>query len=338
MGPDPKQERKDALDQLEADGRLFTSLDATESAANLEPIWGNWIFKHTIIEEVGEPGISKTTFNYSFASSLLNSQPFLGVNGLHPELHYILYLDLESDDTLIKARRHLLGIKDNPHFIKCNLPNVTLRELEPYIDRLIINKPISIMFVDPLRAAFNTRDENDNAEASQQMKFLRYLCQKWNCAIILVHHSSKAELGGTKKGSGAYARVALADICWNFEKLGEDYPSDLFKFTIPKSRLIQDDLCLCIKREEGRFKIVEFPLGYRVSESGIRIYSMQQAIDIIMADGKERSATEILEQVNAATNKDYTRQALYKAFTALIQLGLMERTKYGNYQWRPSEV
>lgn len=335
--PENKQ-HKEILDQLEAEGKLFTSIDETESAADLEPIWGNWIFKHTIIEEVGEPGISKTTFNYSFASSLLNSQPFLGVNGLHPELHHILYIDLESDDTLIKARRHLLDMKDNPRFIKCNLPNITLRELEPYVDRLIISKPISIMFVDPLRSAFNTRDENDNAEASQQMKYLRYLCQKWDCAIILVHHSSKAELSGTKKGSGAYARVALADICWNFEKLGDDYPPELFKFNIPKSRLIQDDLCLCIKREEGKFGIVEFPLGYSVRESGIRIYSLQQAVDVIMNDGKERGAIEILDQVNVATGKGYSRQALYKAFTALIQLGFLTRTKYGNYKWKFKEV
>jgi len=325
------EEHKRILDELAKEGKLFEPIDKTESAPNLEPIWGNWLFRNTIVEQVGEPGISKTTFNYAFASALLNSKPFLNVNGLHPKLAYILYIDLESDDTLIKARRHLLGLQNNPYFLKCNQPNVTLYELEPHIDRLIKNKPISIIFIDPLRSAFSTHDENDNAEASQQMKYLRYLTQKWHCAIILVHHSSKAELGGTRKGSGAYARVALADICWNFEKLGDEYPPELFKFYIPKSRQIQDDLCLCIKREGGSFEEVEFPVGYAVRESGTRIYSLQQAIDIVMQDKHKRKPQEILEQVNAATGKEYTRQALFKALTALIQLGVIKKTGYGEY-------
>lgn len=326
-----KEQHKEVLDQLFNQGKLFHSIDDTESAANLEPIWGNWLFKGTIVEEVGEPGISKTTFNYAFASALLNSKPFLGVNGLHPKLSYLLYIDLESDDTLIKARRHLLGLNKNSRFLKCNVPNVTLYELEPYIDMLIKDKPISIMFIDPLRAAFNTRDENDNAEASLQMKYLRYISQKWHCAIILVHHSSKAEWSGTRKGSGAYARVALADIVWNFEKLGEDYPEELFKFYIPKSRMIQDDLCICIQKEAGGFEVVEFPKGYMVRQSGIRIYSLQQAIDLVMQDRKKRHPNKILEQVNIATEKEYTRQSLHKALSALIQLGVIKRAGYGEY-------
>lgn len=326
-----REQHKQALDNMFREGTLFSSIDSTESAPDLEPIWGNWIFAGTIVEQVGEPGISKTTFNYAFASALLNSQPFLGVNGTHPNLAYILYIDLESDNTLIKARRHLLGLERNPRFLKCNVPNVTLRELEPYIDLLIKDKPISIIFIDPLRSAFTTHNENDNAEASQQMKYLRYLAQKWGCAIVLVHHSSKAELTGTRKGSGAYARSALADICWNFEKLGEDFPNDLFKFYIPKSRQIQDDLCICIHKEGGSFAEVEFPVGYTVRESGTRIYSLQQAIDVIMQDGTERSPHDMLEQVNIATGKEYTRQALFKALTALIQLGVIKRAKYGRY-------
>jgi len=331
------EERKRVLDELVREGKLFSSVDSTESAPNLEPIWGNWLFKNVIVEEVGEPGISKTTFNYAFASALLNSKPFLGVNGTHPLLSYILYIDLESDDTLIKARRHLLDLPDNPHFIKCNHPNVTLRELEPYIGELIKDKPLSIVFIDPLRSAFATHDENDNAEASQQMKYLRYLTQKWQCAIILVHHSSKAEMVGTRKGSGAYARVALADIIWNFEKLGEDFPDDIFRFYIPKSRQIQDGLNVCIKAEAGTFEEVNFPVGYTTRESGVRIYSLQQAIDVIMQDRKERTPQEMLEQVNIATNKDYNRSSLFKALTALIQLGVVKRAEYGKYVFAVDE-
>jgi len=324
------EERKKVLDELSKAGKLFATMDSTESAPNLEPIWGNWLFKNTIVEEVGEPGISKTTFNYAFASALLNSKPFLGVNGFHPKLAYILYIDLESDDTLIKARRHLLDIPDNPHFLKCNQPNVTLYELEPYIGELIKNKPISIVFIDPLRSAFSTRDENDNAEASQQMKYLRMLIQKWKCAIILVHHSSKAEMTGTRKGSGAYARVALADIVWNFEKLGDEFPEDIFRFYIPKSRQIQDGFNVCIKAESGTFEEIDFPAGYTTRESGVRIYSLQQAIDLFMQDRVEREAGQMMD-ILKTTNMETTKPTFYKAVTALIQLGVIKKTAHGRY-------
>lgn len=325
------EEHEQILEELFTSGKLFAPISETESAPDLKPLWGNWIFRKAIVEEVGEPGISKTSFNYIFAASLLNRKKFLGVEGKYNEIDHILYIDLESDDTLIKARRHLLELEDNPKFLKCNLPNVTLYELEPYIDRLLEGKRVTIIFIDPLRAAFNTRDENDNAEASKQMKYLRYLTQKWNCAIILVHHSSKAEHVGTKKGSGAYARVALADINWNFEKLGDDYPPELFKFSIPKCRQIQDDLCLCVKKEGGLFEEVEFPLGYQVAEAGIRIYSLQQAIDIVMEDKKERAPAEILKMTDAATGKEYSMTAVFKALSALIQLGVIKRAGYGKY-------
>lgn len=324
------EQRKAILDQLASEGKLFTELASTKSAPNLEPIWGNWLFKGNVIEEVGEPGISKTTFNYAFTSALLNRQPFLGVNGVHPNIQRILYLDLESSDSLIKSRIAMLDIPDNPNFLKCNVPNVNLRELEPYISKLVQDKPISIIFVDPLRMAFPTKDENDNAEASQQMKYLRYLTEIWHCSIILAHHSSKAELSGTRKGSGAYARTSLADIVWNFENLGENYPPELFKFYIAKNRYIQDDFCVCVKKEEGNFQLVEFPIGYAVQTAGTRIYSLQQAIDVIMQDSKKRSPQEML-QILETMNMKPTRTTLYKALTALIQLGVIRKADYGEY-------
>ena len=332
-------EKREEAEALYRSGSLFHAVSFAKSAPNLEPIWGNWLFKQCIVEEVGEPGLSKTTLNFAFVSSLLNNQSFLGVNGKMADVGWVLYLDLESSHSLIKARNNMLDVPDNDNFIYCNHFGVALTDLESCIDMEVEEKrkkglSLGILFVDPIRAAFRTRDENDNAEASIQMAYLRTLSQKWGCAIVIVHHSSKAELSGTRKGSGAYARAALSDIIWNFEKLGEDYDPDLFKFHIPKSRYIQDDFCICIRKGEGRFEVVDFPAGYKVYSSGTRIYSLQQALDIIMQDEEPREPHEMLAELDKIGQRP-SRAGLYKAITAMIQLGALQRMEYGHYVYVP---
>ena len=328
MGYTIDPEHKEILDKMFEEGKLIMSIDETENAADLEPIWGNWLFKHTIVEEVGATGLSKTTFNYLLASSLINHKPFLGINGNHAlEQIRVLYLDLESSESLIKSRRAMLDLPNSPHFLFCNLPSVTVYELETYIKAYVEQTgPIHIIFIDPLRMAFNTHDENDNSEASKQLKFLRHLTEELDCSIVLVHHSSKAELGGTKKGSGAYARTSLADIVWNFEKLGEGYSSDLFKFYIPKNRYIDDGLCLCIKKEEMSFKLVDFPSNYAHDGNTTKVYSLQQEIGNLFLDG-ERHDTQELQKKYPGMN----RMMLYRVLGALMQLGKIKKVKQGVY-------
>jgi hypothetical protein len=336
-----QEERQSVISQLFAEGKLIRPISVTDDAPNLEPIWGNWMFKQSIILQVGEPGISKSTFNYKFSDALLHNKPFLGINGVHPDVSSLLQIDLESSDSLVKARRSLLEIEDHPRFLMCNSPNVTLKDLEDSVDKTVTELanegcPISIVFVDPIRAAFRMKDENDNAEASQQMMYVRYLSQKWNCAIVLVHHSSKAELGGTKKGSGAYARAALADIVWNFEKIldkdGEEIDPDLFKFYIPKSRYIQDDFCACIRKSEGDFTIEEFPPDYKVRATGTKIYTLQLALGSIMADMQERTPQDMMNILEKEKVVNASRPSLHKAITALIQLGIITKCGHGRYR------
>lgn len=337
-----QDEQKADLDGLFAEGSLFATVDSTESAPNLESIWGNWLFRQSVVLEAGEPGITKTTLNYALATALVNRQPFLGVDG-----HYeagrlrVLYLDMESSDSLIKSRKNMLGSPNNPDFLKCNLPNVTLKELEPYVDELVgTTGSLSVVFVDPLRMAFNLRSEDNNAIASAHMKYVRGLTQKWGCAIVLVHHSTKAEMAGTRKGSGAFAWAGLADIVWDFELLGKDYPPGLFKFYIPKSRLIQDDLCVCVRKVEGGFQAVDFPKGYDSGGLGTRVYNLQHAIDVLMRDGEERSDQEMMLAFGRAGFKTASPAfygAFCKALTALMQLGVLGKTGYGKYRHTDSK-
>ncbi len=326
-----QNQNKEILDKLYEENMLFSAISTTDDAPDLEPIWGNWIFKKTVIEEVGEPGISKTTFNYMLVNSLIHKQPFLGIDGCKDiEQIRVLYIDLESSDSLIKSRRAMLDLEDSPYFLKCNLQNVLLPELEPYIEKFINDTgKIHIIFIDPLRMAFNTRDENDNAEASRQMKHLRHWCEKFDCSIVIVHHSSKADMTGTRKGSGAYARTSLADIVWNFETLGEGYTSDLFKFYIPKNRCVDDDLVMCIRKEAGTFTKEDFPVGYQfVGNNGTQVYQLQKRIQYLMEDDKVRSPNQMMKELGLDTKSDAT---FYRAMGALLQLNIIKEVARAEY-------
>lgn len=303
-----------------------------EKAADLEPLWGNWIFRNCVVLQAGEPGIKKTTYNYSFAKAIVDNEPFLEVKPTESGMT-ILMLDWESSDSLIKSRMRSMGYpKHCDHFLLYNDPRFTLQDIEGYVEKLGIRP--DIIFVDPIRYAFAMRDENDNAEASRQAKFLRGIATKYHCAVIIVHHSSKAEMSGWKKASGASARTSLSDISMNFDGLGEGYDSSIFRLSIPKNRLIDDHFIAFIegKSYEGYkgFKIVEPPLGYTISgdyEPSLRQYNSQQWVELMLNPYAPKSA----QQIHQELGEHMTIQAVYNHLSHLLTLGKAERTSYGKY-------
>ena len=306
-------------------------INYVESAPDLEPLWGNWIFRDSVVIQAGEPGISKTTFNYSLAKAIVDNKEFLGVKPTAPNLK-VLYLDWESSDSLIKSRMRVMGYPENvDSFYKCNENEATLAQVEQYIKDTKFK--FDILFIDPIRMAFAMRDENDNAEASRQAKYLRKLASRYKCAVIAVHHSSKSEQLGTRKASGAYARTSLADITMNFELLGEGWPTNIFKLYIPKNRLIDDRFELFIQKEdEGRkFKVVPPPLGYSMNkeyEDATALYTSQAKILGILSSYVSKSPKDILGELGNAISR---RQVHYN-LNILMALGLVCCPTYGEYR------
>lgn len=302
-----------------------------ESAPDLQPLWGNWIFRDSVVIQAGDPGISKTTFNYSLAKAIVDDEEFLGVRPIVPNLK-VLYLDWESSDSLIKSRMRVMGYPKNVEsFYKCNENEATLSEIEGYIKEL--NWQFDILFIDPIRMAFTMRDENDNAEASRQAKYFRKLSSRYKCAVIAVHHSSKADMAGTRKASGAFARTSLADITMNFENLGEGWPTDIFKLYIPKNRLIDDHFELFIQKEdEGRkFKVVPPPLGYssgsKEYEDATQLFNAQQKIFSVLNPFKAKSPADILDDIGHCVE----RKQIHRHLNTLMALGKIYSPSHGKY-------
>jgi len=307
----------------------FFTVNKVQDAPDLDPLWGNWLFRGSVVIQAGEPGISKTTFNYTLAKALVDGEKFLGVKPVKPTLQ-VLYIDWESSKSLIKSRMRMIGYPKNcDNFVITNDPEVQFIDVDRAIDSVAhILKP-DVIFADPLRLAFNMRDENDNAEASRQAKYFRELAKRRNCAVVVVHHSSKAELSGTKKASGGYARTGLADIVWNFERLPEDFDQSIFKFSIPKNREIDDQFTIFVKKDGGVFVDVQPPSGYTTAayESSIKHYTCQQRIQEMLGMGLTLKTAQILK----ALNGEFSEISVKKALGSLVQLGIAMRTARGEY-------
>jgi len=311
-------------------------IDRVESAADLQPLWGNWIFRDSVILQAGEPGISKTTFNYSLAKAIVDNREFLEVKPTEPHLR-VLMLDWESSPSLIKSRMRSMGYPKNcENFFVYHDPRFTLYELEPYIESLNIRP--DVIFIDPLRYAFGMRDENDNAEASRQAKFLRTISTKHQCAVIVVHHSSKGELEGWKKASGASARTSLADIAMNFDTLDSETltakdTKDIFILSIPKNRLIDDKFTAFIRKDEKRFEIVGPPPGYNPNgdySPSLRQYSTQRRV----AKALNLYLPQSPHQIHQLLGGDpvVSIRTIYNTLNHLMALGQAERVEYGKYR------
>lgn len=313
----------------------FWTIDEAENAPDLQPIWGNWFFRDCAVFEVGEPGIAKTTVNFGFCKAIVDNKPFLGVKSTVKD-PVVLYMEFEASKSLIKLRMRAMGgyPTNSNRFIVYTRDEEfhTIAQIEEALFTLGV-KP-DIIFVDPIRLAFVMRDENDNAEATKHMKVVKGIARKYNCCIVLVHHSSKAELTGTRKGSGAYTWSALSDVNMNLDRLydgdGKEIDRDLFALTIPKNRMIDDDFCVCVRKvhESRGFEVVNFPIGAKFSVDGqgtaLERYTIQRMItEEILGMAKMRFGN-IREAVKTLKKRDITDIAVHKAINNLIASGLIE--------------
>lgn len=239
-------------------------------AEDLQPLWKNIIYLNAVTILVGEPGIGKTTLEYALLKEITHGRPFLGI---HPTTEILsLICDFESSDSLIKQRYLKMtdGEQEYPNIKIVNTTNYDFYNLIPALGQCRTEYPFNLLIIDNMLTAFDYLDENDNAEARGMIKTLQGLSREWNCAMVICHHPSKANLGGTRKGSGAYAWARCSDIylCLNHVQ-GED---DMIEIETSKNRCSEDwDAIYCKKIGNGEFEQCDPPLGM--------LFSNQKPID-----------------------------------------------------------
>jgi predicted ATP-dependent serine protease len=319
-----KQATQELVDELYQSGQLFRPIDTIRKTAKpLESLWGYFLFKKAITSVVGDPGVCKTTMGYGLAKALCLGETFLDIAAEEPV--NVLYMDFESADSLIQSRGNLvIGNTEVPNFIVYNSPEFYLMNIaQVSIEYCKANK-INLVIIDNQTMAFNTRDENDNAEASRQMRLLRSFANASNAAVLIFHHSSKANLPGTRKGTGAYARARLSDICLNIDTPDEDNP-DIIRLETVKNRIVDENVCWFIRKKKGKFILIEPPLGI-TSRTNTVIYKVQQALLELMKNGQQFKRKELVEGLAS-----FEERTVQDGIDRLKQLGRIKQPEYGYY-------
>jgi len=314
---------------LNPDKLFRTIVRIKKEALPLVPLWGAFLFKKAITSIVGDPGAGKTTFGYELGGSLCLGRPYLDIPSEEPVK--MLFMDLESADSLVSSRSTLV-FQDTevPNFYVYNSPDFYLNQIFQVAVDFCKSKEINLIAIDNQTTAFATRDENDNAEAAKQMKIVRKFANMVNAAVILFHHTSKANLPGTRKGTGAFARARLADICLNVNVVDEEH-KDIICLEMSKNRFDDTDKVLWyLKKEEGKFVRTDPPLGtYGEPKVNTMIYKASAEVINILKNGSKGELLKFQAVVAEMTLRGYNENQTDHAVRKLKQQNRIWSPQYG---------
>ncbi len=174
----------------------------------------------------GETAAGKSTFIYNLLVHAAQNIDLWGVGfGIGRPLR-IWYLDAENGKLLARAKMDRIGLGLPEDLVIDPAEEVNLsdpRYRTSFIQRILDDK-FDVVVLDPQAALFRIVNENDNAEATAQMTWLQHAARVTGAAIMLVHHTGKAESSMGAYGRGAAARLGGADVglTWRSKGSAED--------------------------------------------------------------------------------------------------------------------
>lgn len=296
-----------------------------QTAVPLEPLWGFFLYKKAITSIVADPGLGKTTLGYGLGMELAQGRPFLDIMPEEPVK--VLYLDLESGDSLVMSRKMLVDPEELvPNFFVYNQVDFYFNQIATMLKEFCLANGINLVFIDNQTTAFNTRDENDNAEAAKQMRLLRMWVGDCNVALVIFHHTSKANLVGTRKGTGAFARARLADVCINLDYPDEEGAPDVIRWQMVKNRMVDERTLWYLKKVEGKLEFTEQPLGSPGTQTNTKIYKAQRAVlEFMLLSVEYKYSDVVLNCIKNGIGEDDVKKATQK----LYQQGRLSKPRWG---------
>lgn len=311
--------------------KLFRPLERVKQEAKpLQPLWGIFLVLQAITSIVGDPGAGKTTFGYDMLGDLCRGQAYLDIPPEYPV--NCLYMDFESSDSLITSRSSFVfGDTDIPNFYIYNSVDYYLTQIIQELVEFCREKEINLLVVDNQTTAFATRDENDNSEAAKQMRLLRQICNAVGCAMILFHHTSKANLSGSRKGTGAFARARLADIMLNINLIDPNDREYVYLEMVKNRFNDEDKMLWYLKKEGGQFVRTDPPLGFGAGEPSVHTTIYKAMIEVmgVLNNGVSPDGIAFKDLQSELTRRGFSSNWADHAVRRLIQQNRVFRPKYG---------
>jgi len=266
----------------------------------------------------GETSAGKTVLAYNMAYSIAAGKEFVGLTPT--SAHRVLYIDLESPQVVHSTLVQAIGKSDDLGFV-LEMPHL-LYTAEGRKDLIsaIRDWDAGVVFVDPLLVAWPCLDENNNAEASEQMRHLKNIARETNTLIVPLWNIGEGYVKEKFRARGATARLDRVDVALNYTEVSDTRR----KLTIVKSRYgnMKESVTVQFDGDFG-FKAVA---GVDVSPSQMQLI---EALIVTLVSERPRSRQELLATLN---ERGFSNENLVdKALGDLCARGKLIRTGRSMY-------
>ena len=266
----------------------------------------------------GETSAGKTVLAYNMAYSIAAGKEFVGLTPMSP--HRVLYIDLESPQVVHSTLVHAIGKSDDLGFVlEMDHLLYTLEGRKDFITA-IRKWDAGVVFVDPLLVAWPCQDENNNAEASEQMRHLKEIARATNTLIVALWNMGEGYVKEKFRARGATGRLDRVDLALNYSEESDTRR----KLTIVKSRYgnLKESITVQFEGEFG-FRAVE---GVDIAPSQTQLI---EANIMNLISERPHSRQELLA---ALRKREITNENLVdKALGTLRRIGKVTSPERGMY-------
>ena len=191
-----------------------------------------WVWKYYLpqggVSLLAAPAkLGKTTLTAHLVRALVEGKPFLGQETVACP---VLFLALEEHPDDVRARLYQFQL---------NRPDIHVYA-GPFrgddagcaaILEKIKSLNIGLMIVDTLVRFWAVKDENDAVQVAKGFAPVLALARQTNCAILLLHHTTKAPSDGGREIRGSGDVVAAVDIGLTMARAAEPYQRKLMSYS-----------------------------------------------------------------------------------------------------------
>lgn len=293
----------------------------------VEAIWKPFALRKKVTGISGEAGAGKTTLLYNLCHQCQKSSGSLLEHPVSEARTFSLSFELAQSERSIKAER--LGVtqaeSDGMTFGMCE--NLFAEKAE--LIKILQEGAYGLLTIDPLINAFTSCYNNINTQANEEMKVLREIAEKANCAVVftLNYGSSSKDQLDVYRGKGVKERMDRPDIVINFYA----YPSDsdeTCRFDMPKNRVLGGKLRIPVqKMGDDLFEVTDIKVVATLTKQK----NFENKIAQLMRDKIIRTRQQMIVKLKIKHEEIPTFD---RALASVHTFGILQKQSYGKYIWR----
>jgi DNA repair protein RadA/Sms len=293
-----------------------------EPIKEIEYLWGNIIPKGSIAILNSVAGVGKTTLCYNLAVYGSEAISFAGMQ--FPRPIRTLYADLESGFSLRQKKLRRICDEFKPENL-CFLHELDVIRDHDELKGIINESQADLLIIDTINEGFNTRDEQDNAEANRQFRYIKNLRDETGCSILLIAHIGKLDQNRrVYSARGASARSASVDVVLNL------------------TEITKEELCLSIEKDRfggGREKLYLKKIGKdcfeAIEKTEDDAFNQQMTAEKFILEKIDEGLANTGEFIESGKDRGYSKPTIERALHNLHRTGQIVRLRKGVYSKIP---